>query len=53
MITTAIVIQYVAVDKTAQPKRGIFVQGITRFEKLYVNNEFECFIRGSKHEKTV
>ena len=20
---------------------------------LYVNNEFECFIRGSKHEKTV
>ena len=24
-----------------------------RFWMLYVNNEFECFIRGSKHEKTV
>ena len=24
-----------------------------RFLTLYVNNEFECFIRGSKHEKTV
>jgi hypothetical protein len=32
-ITTAIVIQYVAVDKTAQPKREKFVQEITWFEK--------------------
>ena len=23
-----------------------------RCKMLYVNNEFECFIRGSKHEKT-
>ena len=27
--------------------------GIISPTMLYVNNEFECFIRGSKHEKTV
>jgi hypothetical protein len=30
-----------------------FSKNPIRYCMLYVNNEFECFIRGSKHEKTV
>jgi hypothetical protein len=34
---------------------GINHDGVSqiKYMMLYVNNEFECFIRGSKHEKTV
>ena len=39
--------------KATTLKEFRYGDSLEMIEMLYVNNEFECFIRGSKHEKTV